>query len=70
MKVQLDRDRCIGASLCVLAAPEVFDQDDEGVALLLDDNPADDARPAVLDAAQRCPAAVITIVPDGTPGDA
>lgn len=27
----VDRERCIGAGQCVLTAPELFDQDDEGL---------------------------------------
>ncbi|GIF16403.1 ferredoxin [Actinoplanes teichomyceticus] len=29
----VDRDRCIGAALCVLTAPRYFDQDDDGRVL-------------------------------------
>lgn len=35
MKVHVDLPACVGSGQCVLAAPEVFDQDDEGIAVLL-----------------------------------
>ncbi|MFC9861626.1 MULTISPECIES: ferredoxin [unclassified Streptomyces] len=42
VKVQVDRDRCIGAGLCVMSAPAVFDQgEDDGLVILLDDSPSD-----------------------------
>ena len=34
MRVQADRDICIGAGMCVVAAQEVFDQDDDGLVVL------------------------------------
>ncbi|RSN56438.1 ferredoxin [Amycolatopsis sp. WAC 04182] len=56
MKLEVDRDRCVGAGMCVLTAPEVFAQDDEdGRVRLLDPEPAD-----IGDAVQSCPAAAIT----------
>jgi ferredoxin len=35
MKIEADRDVCIGAGMCVLTLPEVFDQDDDGVVVVL-----------------------------------
>ena len=34
--VEVDRDVCIGAGMCVMNAPEVFDQDDEGIVVVLE----------------------------------
>ncbi len=52
----MDRERCVGAGMCVLTAPEVFGQDEEdGRVRLLDPEPAE-----IGDAAQVCPAAAIT----------
>jgi ferredoxin len=34
MRVAADRDVCIGAGLCMVSAPEVFDQDDDGIVIL------------------------------------
>lgn len=60
MRIAVDVGRCVGAGVCVMAAPDVFDQnDDDGVVIVLDDQPAADQHTAVRDAATRCPAAVI-----------
>jgi ferredoxin len=61
MRVELDVDRCVGSGMCVLAAPDVFDQNEDGVVELLDDHPSAEQRAAVRDAAVRCPASVIWI---------
>lgn len=36
MKVWVDRDKCIGAAPCVAVAPNVFELDGEGKAVVLD----------------------------------
>ena len=41
MKVKVDQDKCISSGQCVSHASEVFDQrDEDGVAVLLTENPA------------------------------
>jgi ferredoxin len=51
VRVAADRDLCIGAGLCFLTAPAVFDQDDDGLVVLLtaeaDGADAEAARTAV-----------------------
>ncbi|MCA2216007.1 ferredoxin [Jidongwangia harbinensis] len=65
IRVATDRDRCIGSGMCVLIAPAVFDQDpDDAVVVLLDESPPETARPAVEQAVDRCPAAVIRLLPE------
>lgn len=62
MIVEADRDRCIGAGQCVLAAPDLFDQDeDDGLVVLLDPSPSAEHEAAARAAAAACPAAVITV---------
>jgi len=64
MKIVVERDLCISAGMCVLSAPAVFDQDlDEAVVVVLDDEPPETERPAVQEAVDRCPAAVIRLLP-------
>jgi ferredoxin len=36
MRVTADREVCIGAGMCVMSAPELFDQDDDGVVVVLE----------------------------------
>jgi ferredoxin len=58
--VRLERDWCVASGQCVMLAPEVFDQDDDGIALLLTQSP--DANPdGVANAVRVCPAAAISV---------
>lgn len=60
MKVTVDADKCVASGQCVLAAAEVFDQrDNDGVVILLNEDPDSDQYEAVRLAAQMCPASVI-----------
>ena len=60
-KVRVDEDLCIGAGQCVLAAPQIFDQDDRGLVILLDATPPPALHEAARKAAKLCPARAITI---------
>lgn len=63
MELRVDRERCIGAGMCVLTAPGVFDQDTaDGRVVPLDLTPAPEREPAVREAAEVCPSGAITIV--------
>ncbi|PSK95364.1 ferredoxin [Murinocardiopsis flavida] len=66
MRIGTDRDRCIGAGMCVLTAPEVFDQDaEDGRVLLLDAEPPDGLQGAARRASFLCPSgAISTTSPD------
>jgi ferredoxin len=62
MDVTGDREVCVGAGQCVLAAPDVFDQDDdEGLVLVLQERPDEDRRTAVEEAADTCPSGAVHI---------
>ncbi|MCD7445565.1 ferredoxin [Streptomyces lincolnensis] len=62
MKVELEADKCVASGQCVLAATDVFDQDDDGIAILLEDRPADELLDDVKEAVAVCPAAAIRLV--------
>ncbi|MEU5342698.1 MULTISPECIES: ferredoxin [unclassified Streptomyces] len=63
MRVELDEPKCVAAGQCVMASPEVFDQrDDDGVAILLEERPADELLEGVREAVAICPAAAIRLV--------
>ncbi|MEV6234693.1 ferredoxin [Saccharopolyspora shandongensis] len=64
MKVKVYPDRCCGSGQCVLAAPAVFDQDDDGIILLLQENPAATAKPEIEEAIAACPTAAIELAED------
>ncbi len=64
MKVRIDVDACVGAGQCVLAAPEVFDQrDEDGMVVLLVENPPARLEAATEHAALLCPALAIVVDP-------
>ena len=61
MRLNADRDRCISSGQCVMAAPDVFDQDDDGVVSLKTGTPPPEVTEDVRRAATLCPAMAITI---------
>jgi ferredoxin len=61
MRVTVDEGACIGAGNCVLTAPDVFDQGEEGFVVLLDDDPPSELDEDLRLAALRCPARAITV---------
>jgi ferredoxin len=62
MKVSVEQDKCASSGNCVMHAPEVFDQrDDDGVVLLLDENPPTGHAENVRKAQAGCPALAIHI---------
>lgn len=62
LKVKVDREKCVGAGQCVMAAPDVFDQQEEdGIVILLDESPDESRRAKVAKAARLCPAKVIEV---------
>ncbi|HZB28645.1 MAG TPA: ferredoxin [Streptosporangiaceae bacterium] len=68
MRVDADRDVCIGAGNCVLTAPEVFDQAADGLVDVIDPEPAPHLEQSVRDAVVRCPSGAITVGGPGRPG--
>jgi ferredoxin len=65
MRIHFNRDACQGHNRCHLLAPELFDTDEEGYAILLVDGivPADLEDKAVL-AADNCPEYAIEVALD------
>lgn len=61
MKVVADRNLCIGAGMCVMTDAAVFDQDDDGIVLVLCDRVPDDHQRRVRDAVSLCPSGALSI---------
>ena len=62
MKVFVDQDKCVASGQCVLAAPDVFDQrEQDGIVVLLAENPPAELADAVREAAALCPALAIEV---------
>jgi ferredoxin len=61
MGVVVQRDACVGAGQCALVAPEVFDQDDDGIVMLLQTDPQGPDLEAATKAVRLCPARAISL---------
>ncbi|MFI0418799.1 ferredoxin [Spongiactinospora sp. 9N601] len=61
MEVTVNKPACVGAGQCALVADDVFDQDDDGIVIMLKSviGPADEA--AVRRAAALCPSHAIKL---------
>ena len=58
-KIIVDRDLCIGAASCIALAPETFELDGEGKAIVKDTAPHTDAE--LMAAAESCPTKAISL---------
>jgi ferredoxin len=52
VRIEADRERCVGSGTCEMLAPDVFEVGDDGVVTVLR---PDDAGESVQDAVQQCP---------------
>ncbi len=60
LRLETDPDTCAGAGQCVRAAPDLFDQDDDGLVVLLRAHVPPEARERALTAADWCPSGAVT----------
>ncbi len=58
-RIEVDRDKCIGAAVCVSIAPEKFELDADNKATVKKEGNVDDKE--ILLAAQSCPTQAITV---------
>jgi ferredoxin len=61
MKVIVDMDKCQDHGQCAFSAPEVFEINDDGKLVVLNDSPDESLRDSVEEAADVCPVQAITI---------
>lgn len=59
--ISADPTACVGAGQCALVAGELFDQDDDGIVMVLDEAPGESLLPAARRAASLCPAQAIAV---------
>ena len=62
VKVLADRDVCISAGNCVMAAGAVFDQDDDGIVVVLVDEVPEGEEEHAREAVRLCPSSALRIV--------
>ncbi|MFF3373743.1 ferredoxin [Streptomyces sp. NPDC002680] len=60
MRLSTEPDRCVASGQCVMLAPTVFDQDDDGIVVLLKEQPDAPETEAVRESIRVCPAAAIS----------
>jgi ferredoxin len=61
IKVVVDRDVCQNHGQCVFSAPQVFELDDDGELVQLQDEVDESLRDAVEEAADVCPVQAISV---------
>jgi ferredoxin len=59
-EIRIDRDLCMGSSRCVGYAPNTFDQDDDTIAIVV--NQQGDAEDKIRAAVASCPTQAISLV--------
>ena len=59
VEIRIDREKCMGSGNCSFWAPNTFDLDDDGVAIVI--NPGGDDESKIQNAANGCPTQAITL---------
>ncbi len=59
IRIEIDRDACVGSGNCVFWAPATFDLGDDGVSVVID--PSGDTVDRIRVAAEGCPARAILV---------
>jgi ferredoxin len=62
VKVTADRDVCIQAGNCVMVADNLFDQDDDGIVVVLVDEIPDGEEDKAREAVKLCPSQALKIL--------
>ncbi len=61
MKLEADRDDCIASGNCVMISAALFDQDDDGIVVLLTDEVPAAEEEHAREAVKICPASVLRL---------
>ena len=61
MRVEADRDVCIQAGNCVMSAGAVFDQDDDGIVVVLVDEVPEGEECHAREAVKLCPSQALRV---------
>ncbi|MFC4334752.1 ferredoxin [Salininema proteolyticum] len=69
MRIRTEREKCVSSGQCVMSVPDVFDQDeDEGMVVVLDDEPPAALHDDVRHAEEACPVRAIVLDEGSSPG--
>ena len=64
MRIVVDYSKCTGLGMCEAEAPDIFEVQDDGTLVLLDETPSEDQRAAAEAAVESCPTEALSIVED------
>lgn len=70
MRIEVDRERCVGSGLCALSVPEVFDQDQEDGLVVLRQARAGADPGRLREAVRLCPSGALALAEDPPPAPA
>ncbi|TQR86245.1 ferredoxin [Mycobacterium hodleri] len=62
MKLEANRDACISSGNCVMTSEALFDQDDDGVVVILAEDVPEAEEDHAREAVDICPASVLRLV--------
>lgn len=62
MKLEANRDACISSGNCVMTSEALFDQDDDGVVVILTEDVPEAEEGHAREAVDICPASVLRLV--------
>jgi ferredoxin len=62
VKVTADRDVCISAGNCVMSAGAVFDQDEDGIVMVLVDEVPEGEEDHAREAVKLCPSQALSLI--------
>lgn len=62
LQVVIDKDVCVACGACVLAGPDVFDQNEDGQAIMIVDEPDESLRDQIEESIDACPVQALSLV--------
>jgi ferredoxin len=64
MRIVVDHNKCTGLGMCEAEAPDLFEVQDDGSLIVLEERPAADQREALEAAVEACPTEALSIAED------
>ncbi|HEX4361092.1 MAG TPA: ferredoxin [Pseudonocardia sp.] len=64
LRIVVDRDKCTGLGMCEAEAPDLFEVQDDGTLLVLEEKPGESQREEAEAACMSCPTEALTLVED------
>lgn len=61
MRICVDNDKCTAHGVCEEIAPEIFEVQDDGSLLILEEHPSDEFRDRIMESVNACPADALRI---------